>query len=225
MANTNKGGFRPTTEPRRQNAHDIVAPPEWNIKMVLHILILSFALVLSGCADLFGPDDENDNLETGVVGPAGGWVFYEDEAGDFDWTYLEAAPEDTDWADVWWGGYGTLVGAGAQGTAIGTGATNTAAIVAAYGENEPYASRSDYAARLATELVYNGFDDWFLPSRDELDLMFENLHLRGIGGFAPQYYWSSSEYSATRVWYRHFGNGIQGNLGASTSRVRAIRAY
>ena len=30
----------------------------------------------------------------------------------------------------------------------------------------------------------NGYTDWFLPSQDEVDLMYHNPHQQGLGGFA-----------------------------------------
>jgi len=62
------------------------------------------------------------------------------------------------------------------GTAVGTGRANTAAIIAAQG-------RGSYAAQVCDDLVSGSFDDWFLPSKDELDLMYKNLKKAGIGGF------------------------------------------
>jgi hypothetical protein len=35
-----------------------------------------------------------DSEVIGKTGPSGGWIFYEDTAGDHNWDYLEAAPED-----------------------------------------------------------------------------------------------------------------------------------
>ena len=59
----------------------------------------------------------------------------------------------------------------------------------------------------------NGFDDWFLPSQDELNHMYGNLHMRGLGNFRSERYWSSSMgnhqsvRSMTLAQYINFSNG------------------
>ncbi len=59
----------------------------------------------------------------------------------------------------------------------------------------------DIAARRCYDLVSDGFDDWFLPSEDELKLIFSNLTAE-TGGFQNSYYWSSSIQGETRF-YRY----------------------
>ena len=124
------------------------------------------------------------------------------------------------------------------GTAIGAGKTNTQLLVNAMGA-ETYASYSgssktaDYAAKLCNDLTYtvNGvtYDDWFLPSRDELDLMYSQLFSNGLGGFADNYYWSSSEYSthSYAAWKQYFylGGQYDGDYRDYNYRVRAVRAF
>ena len=167
------------------------------------------------------------DYEIGDTGPAGGIVFYDKGSYSDGWRYLEAAPASREWTDKPWGGYGTEVGTAAQGTAIGTGAANTQAIVGEYGNNEPYDDRSDYAAKLCDDLDYGGYSDWFLPSKDELDLMFQNLHqAAGLGHFASAYYWSSSESDAPFAWGQYFDNGNQYDYDKINDfRVRAARAF
>ena len=69
-------------------------------------------------------------------------------------------------------------------------------------------------------------DDWFLPSRDELNIMYNARF--AIGGFQSTWYWSSSQnnqntYSA---WIHNFNNGSQYlNYKSNFRRVRAIRAF
>jgi hypothetical protein len=142
----------------------------------------------------------------------GGIVFYLDGNGGG----LVCAESDQS-TNAEWGCYGTTIGG--TDTSIGTGAANTAAIVAG-------CSESGIAARICNDLVLNGYNDWFLPSKDELNLMYENLKLNGIGGFAPNYYWSSSEGSSYDAWLQNFSNGNQGSYRKDYSlRVRAGRAF
>jgi len=76
--------------------------------------------------------------------------------------------------------------------------------------------------RRDTDRPLNGYDDWFLPSKDELNLLY--LQKGVVGGFA--YYWSSTEYGSYAAWYQYFGDGSQnGNSKFITLRVRADRAF
>ena len=171
------------------------------------------------------------------IGPAGGYIFYDKGnylKADFiivkasgngtvpitptysDWRYLEAASSDSPSAE--WGCDGTLI-PGADGTAVGTGEQNTIDI-------EAGCTTPDTAADICANLSLGGYTDWFLPSKDELNLMYENLKVSGVGGFAGYYYWSSSEYGAHYAWYQNFYNGNQNNyLKYGTYRVRAVRAF
>lgn len=128
------------------------------------------------------------------------------------------------------------------GTAIGTGKTNTQLLVNAMGA-ETYSSSSgssktaNYAAKMCDDLTYtvNGvtYDDWFLPSKDELNQMYVNLKQEGLGGFANSdyydYYWSSSEYykkGPSYAWKQNFDDGYQySNSRYSPYRVRPVRAF
>jgi len=86
--------------------------------------------------------------------------------------------------------------------------------------------------------IHCGFDDWFLPSKDELNLMWENLADTAgdnntgpsapdnIGGFAKVFYWSSTEISSNFAWVQDFNDGIQYNFFKSNIiHVRAVRAF
>jgi len=157
-------------------------------------------------------------IRVGGTGPAGGIVFYDKGSVSDGWRYLEAAPTETSDSIPWYNGKYISI---KTGTAVGSGKTNTADIVAAQGAGS-------YAARLCQDLVSGGFDDWFLPSQDELDLMYKNLMKANLGGFASAWYWSSSEYknSDGNAVYQYFGNGNQRlDYKANCSRVRAIRAF
>lgn len=116
---------------------------------------------------------------------------------------------------------------GADGTAIGTGAQNTIDIINSCGG-------SNVAATICAELVLEGYDDWYLPSKDELLALFENHEIiisSGAGfetGLGPDY-WSSSEgQSAAFAWQHNFDSFFGGQTQSEKSNgnhVRAIRSF
>jgi hypothetical protein len=160
----------------------------------------------------------------GGKGPAGGWVFYVTSDGFHG---LEAAEEDTAEFSVW-GCSGTDI-PGAAGTAIGTGASNTDDIL----DSVSGCSDIGMAAGIAANYVSpSGYFDWYLPSKDELDLMYDNIGPGNatdpnVGNFAAdQNYWSSSESTVTAAWTVYFGNGNPVALSKNFQyRMRAVRFF
>jgi len=76
------------------------------------------------------------------------------------------------------------------------------------------------------ELILNGYSDWRLPTKDELNAIYVNLKKLGVGGFANGYYWSSTELVGNGAWAQLFNGGDQYNDGkGNTNYVRAIRAF
>jgi DUF1680 family protein len=159
----------------------------------------------------------------GDVGPAGGFIFYENPNHNRDgWRYLEAAPFDQS-AGAQWGCFRRAI-AGAAGTAIGTGRQNTLDMIAA-------CSEAGTAAQLCATLGVNGVRGWYLPSRDELALMYRNLKAAGIGDFrdggvADNFtYWASSQQTADMAVHIDFADlGRQHGYDKDfPRRVRAIR--
>ena len=114
---------------------------------------------------------------------------------------------------------------GNTSTAIGTGQANTNAMMNQDGYTGGAAKVCDEYTN--TNTGTGVYDDWFLPSKDELNLMYVNLKLQSVGGFADlTVYWSSSEDKAKYAWFQGFGNGVQSHLHKSyTQRVRAVRAF
>ncbi|HOY31638.1 MAG TPA: hypothetical protein PKW80_07135 [Bacteroidales bacterium] len=148
---------------------------------------------------------------------AGGLVFYNDGAEHG----LVCANTDQGTSSPW-GCYGTII-SGANATAIGTGNQNTIDIITG-------CTTAGIAAKLCFDLVSGGFDDWFLPSKDELNQMYLNLKVLGLGGFANSYYWSSSEITgsqeANQAWPQSFSHGGQyNNYKNLLYYVRAVRAF
>ena len=143
----------------------------------------------------------------------GGIIAYLDDTGEHG---LIAAPEDQNTGIQWYNG--NYLATGATGTAKGTGQSNTTKIVQTQGDGE-------YAAKLCDDLVLNGYDDWFLPSEKELDLLYQNREL--IGGFSDHtYYWSSTEFGSTEAWALAFIEAQRrGDQKYKIFRVRAVRVF
>ncbi len=178
------------------------------------VICLLFLLLLVGCSTVnenvstgssVNSIKENFNdikyeidFEIGMPGPAGGYIFYDCDAdngsGNADglkssecgWRYLEAAPEDLPGSYVWGddGRFRTKKG-------IGKGRNNTEIII-----KKASKKRSDNAAFVCKNYSVGGYSDWFLPSIDEINLMYMNLYLIGLGNFKNNsyaWYLSSSE--------------------------------
>ena len=188
--------------------------------------------MLSGCG-LATPDNSEELLEVGdtllevghtlLVGDSygGGIVAYIFQSGDPGYVADEqhgliAATADQSTGIKWWNFY--YVETGAIGTAIGTGQANTTVIVTMQGAG-------GYAAWLCNKLTVGSYNDWFLPSKDELNKLYINKV--AIGGFAADFYWSSSENDAYSAWSQYFNSGYQFDYANlyDTYRVRAVRAF
>lgn len=150
----------------------------------------------------------------GSTGPAGGLIFFDKGYTSDGWRYLEAAPVDQ-WVGVQWGKENLVDIVTRLG--FGGGKPNTESLVAAQG----YGS---YAAYLCSNLELGGFSDWFLPSKDELDMMYTNLKQAGL--FSSSCYWSSSQYDENYAWGVDFLDCIQRKLWMGAEYfARACRAF
>ena len=146
----------------------------------------------------------------------GGIIAYIDNSGEHG---LIAAPSDQGY-EMWYN-VTPIINTYATGTEIGTGQSNTTKIVQAYGAG-------NYAAKLCDDLVLNGYSDWFLPSKDELNELWKNKDL--IGGFISSSYWCSSEYDKDHAWWQSFINDINPGRQSTVHKVancpvRAVRYF
>jgi hypothetical protein len=154
----------------------------------------------------------------GDPGPADGIIFYDKKEYTNGWRYLEAAPAGTEF-NAEWGSYTYIAG---TEIVVGSGKRNTELIVATLEGNGK-------AAQLCANLNVNGHKDWFLPSMGELDLIYKNLKLTGLGGFKNAWYWSSSasDYGSIAAWAQRFSDGSRNdyNHKGNAYLVRAVRAF
>jgi len=154
----------------------------------------------------------------GSTGPAGGIVFYDKGDSTDGWRYLEAAPADMDTNLAWASPRFTRTDIPGTDTEIGTGKQNTASILSV-DANAP-------AAKACIDYRGGGKDDWFLPSSDELNLMYRDIKENNFGGFQNDLYWSSSQANSDYAWRQYFGNGLQRSSSKDySSTVRAVRAF
>ena len=182
----------------------------------------------------------------GDIGPGGGIVFYDAGKKEYWGRYLEIAPPSCEGVRYPWrpSKNNKTIYNYAQGKTaatwrllakgIGMGRSNTRAIT-----NNLGAGR--YAAKYAEDLVCGGRDDWFLPSKDELDVAYNRLAQNRvgskdtpIGGFNKGYYWTSTDYNNKTAWSQYFMDGQQfdrvqtmdgNNKPPNPFRVRPIRAF
>ncbi|MBN2860524.1 MAG: DUF1566 domain-containing protein [Sphaerochaetaceae bacterium] len=192
------------------------------------IILLMSLLLLFGCQSVTtGSAEDVDAVEEAVTyavgdtGPAGGLVFYDKGQYSEGWRYLESAPPESE-VSLQWGSHGSDLNVTSHG--IGEGRGNTGRIAEAIRELEMRPQGATYCE----DLVIGGFDDWFLPSLDELDLIFWSLAQKDLGTFQKEGYgyWSSSEFDENFAWAQGFSEGVQGKIEKTELfLVRAVRAF
>ena len=189
----------------------------------------------------------NTVCNIGDIGPGGGIVFYDAGKDEYWGRYLEIAPKECEGIRLPWRPEGNAktvyTGSSGQTAAklrvlakgVGMGKINTRVITLALG-------RGTYAAKYAEDSTCSEVDDWFLPSKDELDLAYNRLAQNRdggkdtqVGGFNKGYYWTSTDYNNATAWSQYFRDGQQfdrvqtlsGNKQAPKNpfRVRPIRAF
>lgn len=178
------------------------------------IFIATSAIIFTGCKKklFFNIGDEYQ----------GGIIFYIDDTDEHGLICAKANQANN---ITWFNGDDNPTYA--SGSGIGTGNTNTNTIVTAYGNGS-------YAAKICYDLEIDGYTDWYLPSKDELQLLFQNLGSSEIGNFGVcTDYWSSTEqidtYNSPGAWCQTFNcaaaNGNYRYTITSKANVRAIRAF
>lgn len=166
----------------------------------------------------------NQTYEVGDTGPAGGTIFYDKGTYSDGWRYLEFAPDD--FRSVYWGVYGLDI-TGTE-TGIGSGKKNTELIIRVLNRR----GEKGMAAQLCSSYILNSYNDWFLPSKDELNLLYtylkENVLLDSRYGFNGWYY-SSSQLNTAEAWGQviQMSHTYQGGYRKNISGglVRAIRSF
>lgn len=187
------------------------------------------------------PNWETDDWRYLEAAPYGWYQGAQDSNGDY------TGDDDPKFE---WGAYGYTVDPSATATAIGTGYNNTANIVdfhdilgvTLYDDkgNYYYNPKNYYeyndgtvAAKVCADFSMENdgtvYNDWFLPSKNELNQMYLNLKVQEKGGFSSySSYWNSSESNDSYAWGQYFGDvdhSQNRNAKKANYLVRPIRAY
>ena len=170
-----------------------------------------------------GPAGSSGGYPIHTIGESygGGIVFYVYDGGQHG---LIAATADQSTGIQW--DNGIFRSTGATGDGLGAGAMNTAIIVAtqmADNQTGNFAAKvcADYSVTSSNGVTYG---DWYLPTLTELAILKSQKNV--VGGFADNYYWSSTEVSLNAAWKQGFGDEMLGNLlKGNTYYVRAVRAF
>ncbi len=155
----------------------------------------------------------------------GGVVFYilvkGDPGYDANKQHGFVAPTDDQSTGIRWSN-GSSILTGASGELLGDGISNTNTIIKVQGT-----VANSYAAGIAKSYTGGGFNDWHLPSFDELTKLYINrYYVRSKWGGT---YWSSSESSAGYARFHVIDDGNTRTYGTQSKDTKnlvcAIRAF
>ena len=185
--------------------------------------------------------------------PFGWYKGDSDSAGSYP-EYFGSSPNYSD-PHFQWGAKGYLGDLPANGTEVGDGEINTANIVSyhdslgtlypdkgenytnptAYSEQNDGTVAANVCAEYSVDIDGITYDDWFLPSKDELNEVYNNKAIiqatsaaNGGANFKNSAYWTSSEQATdgTRALNQFFNYGSQNsNYKGAIFHVRAIRTF
>ena len=134
---------------------------------------------------------------------------------------LYVPPADNSTGIVWNNGNNsgwTVTGA----TSTSDGAGNTTTIIGTDADSGVGGTQPHQAAQLCADSTAHGHSDWYLPARDEANVLYTNR--TAIGGFATFLYWVSTEVNNTHAEFFNFISGTSSNLGKDASfNVRCVR--
>ncbi len=200
------------------------------LKRYIPILLTALLLLSASCSNETDSPSSDVTYNIRDRGPAGGFIFYDKGYYSDGWRYLEVAPNEI--GPCMFGFYredGTTNAIVGTSEAIGKGKENTKKLVAvmkdaAYTTSKGSGTTSEYAAKKCEDYTLNGYDEWFLPSREELEMIRNNLYRERIyNQFA---YWSSSEESnEMAILLTHYFSEFALGVRNSQSYVLPVRSF
>ena len=211
--------------------------PEFCKKLVAK---MSDAKAFSSVSDGSGKTQTSAKMgvyKIGDIGPGGGIIFYvnkrgftvyDGKGGEEICHYLEMS-NGTLGESKW---YPEEINISTQ-TGLGYGKANTYKIVNSSGRLTEGNCAAYRCSKYSTPSTKQG--EWFLPSKDELKLMYKSQKERVLATCTDTYHWSSSYHSSKKVWVQRFGDGSWFDYYYNGSHyydgkdrtysVRAVRAF
>ena len=169
--------------------------------------------------------------KVGDIGPGGGIVFYKNSSGfSVDngsgeskiCHYLEVSKEDVGCAS--WAPRSLTAASASTRYGIGEGMAATQDILNSAGKTKLTSENcAAYAcSKYRTSTTKAG--DWFLPTSDEIRLIFKNLSPEKIDINNTEFYWSSSVEADNRAWARKNKTATVDSID-NKFMVRAVHAF
>jgi hypothetical protein len=169
----------------------------------------------------------------GDISPSGGIVFYDKGTYTNGWRYMEAAPNDAKISE--WGCLASFI-ENTSSPEIGEGLLNSVSITNYHDKLKNYytnpsvcnpANNGSVASRESLLYSINNTNDWFLPSKNELELLYTNLKTKNIGSFINSNYWSSTQVDENKAVSIDFTDGsviFQSKI-SNNCQIRSIRYF
>ncbi len=208
---------------------DVAGGTSYSLSNVSQLLSVPYAIHAKTAESIVGGNAGNNSGSfTHYIGEefGGGVIFYlwKDKLGAEHG--LVVATTDQSAAQAWSNIQDVEIGQTAKSS--WDGLSNSNAIVNQSGHTSS-------AAKLCLDLVSGGQNDWYLPSLQELNMLWNNYftvvkslsQISGATQLGSAAYWSSSESINFNAWYFSFsyGNAYYGSNKSSTYFVRAVRAF
>lgn len=120
---------------------------------------------------------------------------------------------------------GNASGYVATGATNNNGALNTATLIATDSDSVTAGVQPHQAAQYCADAIYNGKDDWYLPSKNELGILCGNRVAIGNFSIGTDHYGSSSEINTTGTWNYRFDTCLLygGSSKDAQIKIRCVR--
>lgn len=176
---------------------------------------------------------DSEEYEIGDMGPKGGIIAFKKVNYTNGWQYIEVAQND--FQNEEWGCFSSNI-IESQFNQIGTGIQNTYANLNFHNNlNNYYVNPSicsnlnngTLASKTAKNTIISNAKDWFIPSKDEFESIYNNLHPLNLGNFANSNYWTSTEANTNNAVVINMQTGVVSNSNKNSlqTKTRVIRYF